>query len=137
MTGQIPGTLWRAGIFVSLVRPLDAGKWHFWLWAAGVFVVLAAVAVYGVVLYWTAWYAVGGAPTAEMFICDKHGPMPVGAVFTLFEETLEYTTPEGTRGRGPIRVCPICYGNALKTARQGQLEKERVQEKWFRSNDQH
>jgi hypothetical protein len=123
--GGIPGTLWRLGAFVSTTRPVDGGKWHL---AAAVLVVLAAAVVaYVWAVFYDAKYSVAGAPRQEMYLCATHGPMPLGAVFTLFEEELEYTTPEGTRGRGPIRVCPICYQKALKTARQRQRQMEKEQ----------
>ncbi len=82
-----------------------------------VLIILACV-VYLAVLLFDAKTTVAGHPRKEMFLCDKHGPMPVGATMNLFDgEVLEHVTPDGRTQRGPVRCCPLCFEQAIKTAK--------------------
>lgn len=85
----------------------------FWI----IFITSAVVAtvLYVALMFWAAKRDVSNAPKVEMFICDVHGPLPIGATLILFED-LAYETPEGMK-TGPMRGCPICFENRIKIAK--------------------
>lgn len=60
---------------------------------------------------------VKNAPRRDMFLCEKHGPMPVGATITLMDGELDQVAPDGRTVRAPLRSCPICFGTAIKKAK--------------------
>lgn len=78
-----------------------------------------AAALYGVALTYDAKVTVAQYPRKEMFLCDKHGPLPISATMTLFNgEDMETVSEDGRTKRGPVRCCPICFENAIKVAKQ-------------------
>lgn len=85
----------------------------------GAVLIILACVVYGVALIYDAKTTVAQYPRKEMFLCDKHGPLPIGATMTLFNgEDLDSVSPDGRTKRGPVRCCPICFEDSIKAAKQ-------------------
>lgn len=72
---------------------------------------------YTAVLVWGAKHSVEAAPKTEMFICEVHGALPLGSTMALFDSDMEYEE-NGRIKRGAIRVCPICFQDKIKTAKE-------------------
>lgn len=67
-----------------------------------------------------AWYEVVKAPRVDMYVCDKHGPVPkhLCIVFQEKEDKSERTEQQ--------YQCPFCYEDAFKLADKTLREKERI-----------
>lgn len=57
------------------------------------------------------------APRKDMYLCEKHGPMPVGATITLMDGDVDQVI-DGRTVRGPLRSCPMCFNEAIQKAKQ-------------------
>jgi hypothetical protein len=68
---------------------------------------------------WDARHTVSMQPRQEMFLCEKHGPLPIGATLVLFEGTMEVVKPDGRVVKEPIRACPICFNQKIQAAKKG------------------
>lgn len=74
---------------------------------------------YGLALIYDAKSTVAQYPRKEMFLCDKHGPLPISATMTLFNgDELDSVSEDGRTKRGPVRCCPICFEASIKAAKQ-------------------
>lgn len=80
---------------------------------------LGGLGVYLIVTLWIAAHQVDESPMADMYICDIHGPMPKSNTVTLFGgDEVDHVLPDGKTLRGPIRMCPICFEDRIKTAKK-------------------
>lgn len=80
---------------------------------------VALLFIYVALVRWAAKQSVDKSPRAEMFVCDTHGPMPIGATMLLFDGDMDYSLhPESQTLRGPIRACPICFEQKIKHAQR-------------------
>lgn len=87
-----------------------------WLIVAGF---LVGFCVYTLIVAYVASKSVDGAPRKDMYICDKHGPMPENSTVKLFDgDELDYVTKDGRTKRGPVRMCSICFEERIQTARK-------------------
>lgn len=80
--------------------------------------ILALLAI--VWLLFEAWYETSAAPRVDMYVCEKHGPVPKHycIVFEEKEDKSDQTEQQ--------YQCPFCYENAFKLADKALREKERV-----------
>lgn len=109
-----PGVLYRVGAAVAATGLLGGIAW---VSTSLLIVVLAVILViYAVFVFWAARFRVDGSPRVPMHICDRHGPMPIGATIVLFDE-MDHEV-EGRTKRGPIRVCPLCFEKSIKVAKE-------------------
>jgi len=80
-------------------------------------IILAACGIYLAIIAWNAANHVSNQPRTDMYICDVHGPMPIGATLTVFNGDMEYET-ESRATRGPVRACPMCFNDKIKKAKE-------------------
>jgi hypothetical protein len=78
---------------------------------------IALLILYLGVAAWNAKHHVANQPRQDMYICDTHGPMPIGVTITVFNGNMEYET-EGRAVRGPVRACPICFSAKIQKAKE-------------------
>lgn len=90
------------------------------MWYAVGVVVLCGIAYIALVM-WDASRSVEATPTQEMFVCDKHGPMPESATVVLFDGVPMDIEVPGTRRvrRQQIRGCALCFEDKIKQAQSG------------------
>ena len=99
-----------------------ASFWRLW-GELCIAVFILAFLLYCVIVWYEAKSRVDTTHQERMYICQKHGPMPIGSTVELFPD-IEYED-EGRTKRGPLRVCSLCYSDAFKVARKKMEEKER------------
>ena len=121
---HLPKRAWQVITVVSVIATWGSWGWviahaaHHQLSTAtriGVITLIFVAIGYGLALMAVAKYQVDGSPRRDMYICDKHGPMPLSVTFVIFED-IEYIR-DGRTQRGPLRVCPICFEGAVTRAK--------------------
>jgi hypothetical protein len=81
-------------------------------------IILAGSLFYTGILAWNAYYHVTKQPRADLYLCDTHGPMPVGATITLFNGDMDQEASDGRTIRRPVRACPICFESKIAKAKE-------------------
>lgn len=74
------------------------------------------VVVYLLVTYVQAKSHIDTAPKTEMFLCPKHGAMPMAATMDINPQELEFEMEFGAVTTGRIPYCPRCYEDRIKEA---------------------
>lgn len=90
------------------------GYTYLWFAVSGLVV---SVLAYLAAVIWDARREVQQAVKKPMFICDKHGPMAEDVLFTAMD-TADFETPDGRSEQGAVKLCPLCFDEALKQARK-------------------
>lgn len=78
--------------------------------------ILLVLFVYGLILYFQAKSHIDTAPKQEMFLCQVHGAIPVGACMNINPDGFEYEDSVGGTTRGTVLYCPRCFEDRIREA---------------------
>ena len=81
----------------------------------GIFAI-SAVLTYLYLVWRAAKMDVQKTPRKDMYICETHGPMPVESTVVLLEGDFEQIGSDGRKFFGPMRSCPVCFGERIRKA---------------------